>query len=137
MTYCLSLAICTPRYGEYGLNDDVLLMSLDRLRSSNFDRERDGILQVHLPQGNLLLGDQDVLNIYGHKHPEHMYDLSCTYNFRYSAGCYDGHPVIMHGNNNLRSDTTKTYGSLYRMFSRVSLHDFKVSALCDCSTASI
>ena len=113
-----------PIYGEFGLNSGVALMSLERIRNSAFNKERDDIVGVYEPQNKLPLGDQDVLNIYGHAHPEHFYELPCVYNVRYDTGCYEGLPVILHGNRQLRSSVSSPYSSLYRVFAKVDLDCF-------------
>lgn len=120
----LFLAGDLPYYGESGLNAGVLLMSLDRIRNSAFSMERDSIVEVYMPQGRLVLGDQDVLNVLGHLHPEIVYELPCTYNFREFLGCYDGLPVILHGNGGLRNNLNSPYSSLYRVFARINTLTF-------------
>ncbi|CAL8471656.1 g11198 [Coccomyxa elongata] len=71
-----------PHYGERGLNAGVLMASLATVRASNFTAERDAIIERYSPRGLLPLGDQDVLNIYGHDHPKHIYEMPCIFNFR-------------------------------------------------------
>ena len=110
-----------PYYGEFGLNAGVLLLSLDRIRMTEFSRDRDEIITFYYPKRALPLGDQDVLNAYAHKHEEHIHVMSCSFNFRSDTACYDGFPVILHGNRQLRENTTSSYSSLYRMFARVHL----------------
>jgi UDP-xylose:glucoside alpha-1,3-xylosyltransferase len=70
-----------PHYGERGLNTGVMMASLARMRASNFTADRDDII-AHWGPEYLPLGDQDVLNIYGHKHPEAIYLMPCIFNFR-------------------------------------------------------
>ena len=113
-----------PHYGEAGLNAGVALMNLNRIRISTFNKERDSIMELYGPEGKLILGDQDVLNIYGHAHPEQIYELPCTYNFRSDTGCYDGLPIIMHGNRALRANEKSPYSSLYRVFAKVDIGNF-------------
>ncbi len=110
-----------PYYGEFGLNAGVLLLSLDRIRMMEFSRDRDEIITFYYPKRALPLGDQDVLNAYAHKHKENIHVMSCSFNFRSDTACYDGFPVILHGNRQLRENTTSSYSSLYRMFARVHL----------------
>ena len=98
-------------------------MSLDQIRNSAFNKERDNIVEIYEPQGKLPLGDQDVLNIYAHAHPEHIYELPCIYNFRSDTGCYDGFPTILHGNRGMRTNMRSPYSSLFRVFARVKIDD--------------
>jgi hypothetical protein len=58
------------------------MASLAAVRASNFTAERDAIIKHYSPLGQLPLGDQDVLNIYGHHHPEQIYVMPCVFNFR-------------------------------------------------------
>ena len=60
----------------------------------------------------------EFLNAYA-THEEHTHVRSCTFNLRSDTGCYDGFPI--HGNRQLRDDTTSSYSSLSRMFSSVQL----------------
>lgn len=71
-----------PHYGERGLNAGVLMASLTAIRASNFTAERDDIIGRYSPRNLLPLGDQDVLNIYGHDHPKHIFLMPCIFNFR-------------------------------------------------------
>ena len=71
-----------PRHGERGVNAGVLMSSLAAVRVSNFTTERDAIIDHYSPLGKLQLGDQDILNIYGHNHPHQIYVMPCMFNFR-------------------------------------------------------
>lgn len=105
-----------PFFGRRGLNAGILLLSLERLRSSGFNRERDRIVRHFNPKKALPLGDQDVLNAYAHKFPHHVHVLPCTMNFRSDSACYEGFPVILHGNRGLKNDVNSTYSYLYSLF---------------------
>ena len=99
----------------------MLLLSLERVRATSFSKDRDEIISFYYPKRALPLGDQDVLNAYAHHHEEHMHVMSCSFNFRSDTACYDGFPVILHGNRQLREVANSSYSSLYKMFSRVHL----------------
>ena len=99
----------------------MLLLSLERVRAASFSKDRDDIISFYYPKRALPLGDQDVLNAYAHKHEAQIHVMSCNFNFRSDTACYDGFPVILHGNRQLREITNSSYSSLYRMFSRVHL----------------
>lgn len=71
-----------PRHGERGVNAGVLMASLEAVRASNFTAERDAIIGHYSPLGKLQLGDQDILNIYGHSVPDQIYVMPCVFNFR-------------------------------------------------------
>ena len=64
------------------------MMDLAGIRQSNFSAERDAALDVYGFKLDLIqLGPQDVLNIYGAFHPEHIYEMPCVYNYRHYSGC--------------------------------------------------
>lgn len=71
-----------PHYGERGVNAGTMMASLAAIRASNFTAERDEIIAHYSPLNQLPLGDQDVLNIYGHDHPDQIYVMPCIFNFR-------------------------------------------------------
>jgi UDP-xylose:glucoside alpha-1,3-xylosyltransferase len=112
-------AAATPYYGDLGLNAGILMLSLERVRASNFTAERDELIALYQPQQLLPLGDQDVLNAYGSRHPEEIFKMPCIYNFRFDAGCYDGFPVILHGNRGIHISLHTTYNHLYTLFKSV------------------
>ncbi|CAG0885232.1 unnamed protein product [Darwinula stevensoni] len=69
-----------PFYGPSGLNAGVLLMNLTRMRSFDWGRQ---IMTLHSKyQSQYHFGDQDIINIVGHIHPEFIYLLPCRFNFR-------------------------------------------------------
>ena len=75
--------------GKSGLNAGVMMMDLARIRQSNFSAERDAILDEYSYKLDLIqLGPQDVLNIYGAFHPDHVYEMPCVYNYRHYSGCH-------------------------------------------------
>ncbi|CAL8471657.1 g11199 [Coccomyxa elongata] len=108
-----------PHYGARGLNAGVLMASLAAVRASTFTVERDAIIDYYSPQGHLPLGDQDVLNIYGHYHPDQMYVMPCIFNFRYDSSCNQGQPVLVHGNRALKEKNHTSYNHLYTFFSKI------------------
>ena len=62
-----------------------------------------------------MLGDQDVLNAYAAKFPQHVHVLPCTMNQRSDSACYDGFPVILHGNRGLSNNMNSSYACLYNV----------------------
>ena len=105
-----------PYYGTTGLNSGILLLSLERVRKMGFSRERDRLIEHHHPRNELPLGDQDVLNAYCHKYPHAVHVLPCTMNVRFDSACYEGMPIILHGNAMHFNITTKPYAYLYNVF---------------------
>lgn len=108
----------TP-HRDYGLNAGVLLLNLKELRNSNFSDERDSIICDYGPDGKnvLVLGDQDVLNIYHTLQPEKIHILSCHYNYRHRGhNCGDaGFPIVFHGAGAAK-DSPNEFQHLYNFF---------------------
>ncbi|EIE21821.1 hypothetical protein COCSUDRAFT_56271 [Coccomyxa subellipsoidea C-169] len=110
-----------PHHGERGVNAGTMMASLAAIRASNFTAERDAIIANYLPLNQLPLGDQDVLNIYGHDHPDQIYVMPCIFNFRFDAGCQEGQPVVLHGNRALKNNPSSSYNHLYTFFSKIGV----------------
>ncbi|XP_067653238.1 glucoside xylosyltransferase 2-like [Haliotis asinina] len=70
----------TPYYGKLGLNSGVMLMDLVRLREHQWLEKIINYFKEYLPK--LLLGDQDLINIYFYFEPEKVYVCSCEWNYR-------------------------------------------------------
>lgn len=73
--------------GKWGLNAGIIMMNLGKMREMKFDRDRDDYIQEFGPSNRLLLGPQSILNVYGYRHPNHIYEMPCIYNFRYDVHC--------------------------------------------------
>lgn len=69
-----------PYYGELGVNSGVMLMNLTRMRSFGWERYLLPIL--HEYKLKMTWGDQDIINIIFHFHPERLYIYDCSYNYR-------------------------------------------------------
>jgi len=83
-----------PIFGPNGINAGVAFF-----RIKDPKRTCDEFLQLATTYKSLLpLGDQDVLNIYGHRHPEKIFKLGCQYNRRTDSKCKIYRGGIMHGN---------------------------------------
>ncbi|WAR02834.1 GXLT2-like protein [Mya arenaria] len=92
-----------PFYGEVGVNSGVMLMNLTRLRASTWLQS----VQNYYKEYRLKItwGDQDLINIYFHYHPDQLYVFSCELNYRpdhcmYMSVCKPAEKlgaVILHG----------------------------------------
>ncbi|MFK8059703.1 MAG: glycosyltransferase [Polaribacter sp.] len=60
-----------PFYGKYGLAAGVLLMNLTRMRQFEFSRKIISIYEKY--KNRLKYGDQCILNIFFHFHPDIIY----------------------------------------------------------------
>ncbi|CAG0900400.1 unnamed protein product [Darwinula stevensoni] len=71
-----------PFYGPTGINTGVLLMNLTRMRSLGpaWSSEISSIYETF--KGQFTLGDQDILNIYFHRHPHNITIIPCRFNYR-------------------------------------------------------
>ena len=84
-----------PISGPNGLNAGVGLFRV--LDPRKMTREFLEIAKEYAKQ--LKLGDQDIINIFGHRHPESMYKLPCHYNRRPGSKCETYTSGLVHGNN--------------------------------------
>ena len=69
-----------PHYGKTGIQAGILSMDLEKMRSRGWREEIQGILEERM--GDILYKDQDLLNIYGYRHPDAIKILPCRWNFR-------------------------------------------------------
>ncbi|XP_008548664.1 glucoside xylosyltransferase 1 [Microplitis demolitor] len=69
-----------PYYGKLGVNSGVMLMNLTRMREF---RWTDYVIPIHKEYRlKITWGDQDIINIIFHYHPERLYIYPCRYNYR-------------------------------------------------------
>jgi UDP-xylose:glucoside alpha-1,3-xylosyltransferase len=79
-----------PYYGKLGLNSGVMLMNLTRMREFKFVEK---ILPLYKQYKNHIpWGDQCLLNILFHFHPDKLYVYDCEWNYRpdhcmYGSNC--------------------------------------------------
>lgn len=69
-----------PFYGKLGVNSGVMLMNLTRMRNFRWTEYVVPIFKEY--QLKITWGDQDIINIIFHYHPERLYVYSCRYNYR-------------------------------------------------------
>uniref|UniRef100_A0AAG5DQY3 UDP-D-xylose:beta-D-glucoside alpha-1,3-D-xylosyltransferase n=1 Tax=Anopheles atroparvus TaxID=41427 RepID=A0AAG5DQY3_ANOAO len=91
-----------PYYGELGVNSGVMLMNLTRMREFRWEEHILPIFREYRLQ--LVWGDQDILNVLFHYHPDRLFVFPCDWNYRadhcmYMSVCEapDGVKMI-HGN---------------------------------------
>ncbi|EDV29488.1 uncharacterized protein TRIADDRAFT_18350, partial [Trichoplax adhaerens] len=69
-----------PYYGELGINSGIMLMNLTRMRKANWN---DIVLKLYQEyKSGIVFGDQDILNVVFHFHPEMLYTFTCDWNYR-------------------------------------------------------
>ncbi|XP_052221186.1 glucoside xylosyltransferase 2-like isoform X2 [Dreissena polymorpha] len=92
-----------PYYGEVGVNSGVMLMNLTRMRASPWLQKMNAFYKEY--KLKITFGDQDLINIYFHYHPDQLYIFSCEINYRpdhcmYMSVCKPAEKVgavILHG----------------------------------------
>lgn len=90
-----------PYYPPLGVNSGVMLMNLTRMRQFNWTERILPIYDTY--KLKLVWGDQDIINILFHFHPEKLFVFSCAYNYRadhcmYMSVCNTTSIEILHGN---------------------------------------
>ncbi|XP_035215105.1 glucoside xylosyltransferase 1-like isoform X1 [Stegodyphus dumicola] len=93
-----------PFYEPLGVNSGVMLMNLTRMRTFQWETYLPSIMKEY--RLNIVWGDQDIINIIFHFHPEKLYLFPCEWNFRpdhcmYSNVCKTAEKngiAIIHGN---------------------------------------
>jgi len=69
-----------PYYGELGLNSGVMLMHLDRMRETGWEKK---MIEYQVEWNKKIVwGDQDLINIYFSYYPEKLYPYQCHWNYR-------------------------------------------------------
>ncbi|KAK7866870.1 hypothetical protein R5R35_006035 [Gryllus longicercus] len=69
-----------PYYGKLGVNSGVMLMNLTRMRAFQWTAYVIPIYKEY--KLKITWGDQDIINIIFHFHPEKLYIYPCRYNYR-------------------------------------------------------
>ena len=83
-----------PIFGPNGINAGVAFFHIKHPKRTCAE-----FMQIASTyKSQLALGDQDVLNIYGNRHPEKIFRLGCQYNRRTDSKCKIYSGGIMHGN---------------------------------------
>ncbi|CAL4152259.1 unnamed protein product [Meganyctiphanes norvegica] len=93
-----------PYYGRLGVNSGVMLMNLTRLRAFSWEEYVVPIYKEYKLQ--ITWGDQDIINIIFHYHPDKLYIFGCEYNLRpdhcmYMSVCKNAEKTgifVVHGN---------------------------------------
>ncbi|KAK6171590.1 hypothetical protein SNE40_019745 [Patella caerulea] len=112
-----------PYYGLLGVNSGVMLMNLTRIRQSNWLHD----LIEYYKQYKLQItwGDQDLINIYFHYHPQELFIYPCEWNYRpdhcmYMSVCkgIDEHGVyLLHGSRRvMHNEKQPAFKAVYKAF---------------------
>lgn len=93
-----------PFFEPLGVNSGVMLMNLTRMRAFGWESLMGPLLEKY--ERNISWGDQDLINIVFHDHPDKLLVLSCKWNFRtdhcmYGPNCLGATAALLHGNRNV------------------------------------
>ncbi|EEC10223.1 hypothetical protein IscW_ISCW019642 [Ixodes scapularis] len=93
-----------PFFEPLGVNSGVMLMNLTRMRAFGWESLMGPLLTKY--ERNISWGDQDLINIVFHDHPDKLLVLSCKWNFRtdhcmYGPNCLGATAALLHGNRNV------------------------------------
>lgn len=115
-----------PFYGKFGINSGVMLMNLTQMRAIKWEQQ---LLPIYEKYNlNLVFGDQDIINIYFHFHPEQLFLLPCEYNYRpdhcmYISFCKSADKGIklIHGNRGYfhKAENQPIFSQIYNSFQKV------------------
>ncbi|KAK5644504.1 hypothetical protein RI129_005804 [Pyrocoelia pectoralis] len=125
-----------PYYGKLGVNSGVMLMNLTKMRDFLWVEY---VIPVYKRYKlKITWGDQDIINIIFHYHPDKLYVYSCRYNFRpdhcmYMSVCKSAEKegvAVLHGSRGFfHSGKQPVFQSIYRAFEEFQIgmdiyHDF-------------
>ncbi|XP_075236780.1 glucoside xylosyltransferase 1 shams [Lycorma delicatula] len=117
-----------PYYGKMGVNSGVMLMHLYRMRQFGWVKYLAPIYKEF--RLKLTWGDQDIINIFFHFHPERLLVYSCIHNYRtdhcmYLSTCppaeRDG-VVVVHGSrSSFHGEKQPAFRAIYRAMEEYQL----------------
>lgn len=117
-----------PFYKPLGVNSGVMLMNLTRIRQFDWEVELVDLYKKY--KQKITWGDQDLLNIYFHRHPEKLLVYPCEWNYRtdhcmYASVCHSAekHGVaVAHGSRNVFHGTKQpTFRVLFETVQKYEL----------------
>lgn len=118
-----------PYVQPYGVNSGVMLMNLTRMRNLKWENELISIYNDY--NSKIAYGDQDILNIYFHRHMKSLFFLSCDWNYR-PLHCIHGNLCskakrngvsLMHGNHGVFRDK-KVLPEFFAVYDAYSDYEF-------------
>lgn len=118
-----------PYYGKLGVNSGVMLMNLTRMREF---RWIEYVIPIHKQYKlKITWGDQDIINIIFHYHPEKLHVYSCRYNYRpdhcmYMPVCTKAEregALVLHGSRStFHSEKQPPFRAIYRAMEEYQLN---------------
>ncbi|XP_054717429.1 glucoside xylosyltransferase 1-like [Uloborus diversus] len=119
-----------PFYEPLGVNSGVMLMNLTRMREFQWETYLPPIMREY--KLNIVWGDQDIINIIFHFHPEKLYIFPCEWNYRpdhcmYASVCKTAEKngiAVIHGNRGVFQNSKQpAFKALYNAMFEFSLGD--------------
>ncbi|XP_025416077.1 glucoside xylosyltransferase 1 [Sipha flava] len=117
-----------PYYGKLGLNSGVMLMNLTRMREFDWISQLAPVLEKY--RLDLTWGDQDIINVIFHYHPDKVYVYPCRYNYRsdhcmYMSNCKSAEEygvAVLHGSRStFRTKKQPAFRALFNAMSQYQL----------------
>ncbi|XP_065197901.1 glucoside xylosyltransferase 2-like [Sycon ciliatum] len=121
-----------PFYGAAGINSGVMLMNLTRMRAVHDGRWQSELIEIFREyRHNISWGDQCLLNIYFHRHPELVHVYGCDWNYRPDHCMYGVNnchlsptksPKLFHGNRRAFHDVPRQpfFTAVYEEFVKMT-----------------
>lgn len=110
-----------PYYGYLGVNSGVMLMNLTRMRAFSWT---DYVVPIYKEYKlKITWGDQDIINIIFHFHPDKLYVYPCRYNYRpdhcmYMSVCKSAESqgvAVLHGSRgSFHAEKQPAFRAIYR-----------------------
>ncbi|XP_072386802.1 glucoside xylosyltransferase 1-like [Diabrotica undecimpunctata] len=117
-----------PYYGKLGVNSGVMLMNLTRMRAFQW---KEYVVPIYKKYKlKITWGDQDIINIIFHYHPDKLYIYSCRFNYRpdhcmYTSVCKPAESegvAVIHGSRGFfHSEKQPIFQAVYRSFEEYPL----------------
>ncbi|XP_023246784.1 glucoside xylosyltransferase 1 [Copidosoma floridanum] len=118
-----------PYYGKLGVNSGVMLMNLTRMREFKWIQY---VIPIHKEYRlKITWGDQDIINIIFHYHPEKLHVYSCRYNYRpdhcmYMSVCSEAEKegaLVLHGSRGtFHSEKQPPFKAIYSAMEEYQIH---------------
>ncbi|XP_056641310.1 glucoside xylosyltransferase 1 isoform X2 [Diorhabda carinulata] len=117
-----------PYYGKLGVNSGVMLMNLTRMRAFQWKEYVVPIYKKY--KHKITWGDQDIINIIFHYHPDKLYIYSCRFNYRpdhcmYTSVCKPAETegvAVIHGSRGFfHSEKQPIFQAVYKSFEEFQL----------------
>lgn len=119
-----------PFYKPLGVNSGVMLMNLTRMRAFQWETYLPQIMKEY--KLNIVWGDQDIINIIFHFHPDKLYIFPCQWNYRpdhcmYSSVCKTAEHngiAIVHGNRGVfQNNKQLAFKAIYKIMAELKIGD--------------